>query len=162
MRSAERHEDEEGGEKAAPAGVRVLPLGAPDHRLLREVLDDVRAEAGADAGGSGLPAEWLPCPTGTSPVPATHAAAAGPDRYEGLVRVVRRRTHARIGLVAVRRDARRRGIARAMLVEVLGALHRDGVETASADVDAANTAATALFEGLGARSTSGVVELGRG
>ena len=73
-----------------------------------------------------------------------------------------RRRHARIGLVAVRAGLRRRGIARAMLAEVLGALHRGGVETASAEVDERNSAAKALFEGIGARRVGGTVEMVRG
>jgi ribosomal protein S18 acetylase RimI-like enzyme len=76
--------------------------------------------------------------------------------------VVGRRRHARIGLVAVRAGRRRRGIGRALLGEALGAVHRDGIETATADIDASKGAATALFTGIGARRVGGVVELGRG
>src|SRR5689334_14155950 len=84
------------------------------------------------------------------------------DRYVGLVRVVARRRHARIGLVAVREGLRRRGIARALLAEVLGALHRDGIETASAEIDERNSPARALFEGIGAQRVSSAVEMVRG
>lgn len=138
----------------APAGVAILPLGVPDQRLLREVHEAIRAEVEVVAPG------WDRKPP--SLVPPRYAVAAGGQRYQGLVRVLTRRRHARIELVAVRTGARRRGIARAMLAEVLGALHRDGVDAATADVDTANGAATALFEGLGARRVGGVVELGRG
>jgi ribosomal protein S18 acetylase RimI-like enzyme len=146
----------------APSGVTILPLGAPDERPLREVYEAIRAEVDADVGWDTMPVEMPPRPDGAPMHPSTYAVAAGADRYEGLVRVVTRRRHARIGLVAVRAGLRRRGIARAMLAEVLGALHRGGIETATADVDESNSAATALFDGIGARRMGGVVELVRG
>ena len=109
-----------------------------------------------------MPVEMPPRPDGAPLDPSRYAVAEAADRYVGLVRVVARRRHARIGLVAVREGLRRRGIARAMLAEVLGALHRGGVETASAEVDERNSAATALFEGIGAQRVSGAVEMVRG
>jgi ribosomal protein S18 acetylase RimI-like enzyme len=146
----------------APSGVTILPLGASDERPLREVYEAARAEVDTDTGWDTMPVEMPPRPAGAPMDPSTYAAAAGADRYEGLVRVVTRRRHARIGLVAVRAGMRRRGIARAMLAEVLGALHRRGIEAATADIDAANSAATALFDRIGARRVGGIVELVRG
>jgi ribosomal protein S18 acetylase RimI-like enzyme len=146
----------------APSGVEILPLGAPGESPLRDVYEAIRAEVDADTGWDTMPVEMPPRPDGAPIDPSTYAVAAGPEQYEGLVRVVARRRHARIGLVAVRAGLRRRGIARAMLAEVLGALHRGGIETATADVDASNSATTALFEGIGARHVGGVVELVRG
>jgi ribosomal protein S18 acetylase RimI-like enzyme len=145
----------------APPGVRVLPLGTPDQHPLSEVYEAVRAEVDADAGWDTMPVEVPLRPVGAPPDPAKYAVAAGAERYEGLVRVAARRRHARIGLVAVRAGVRRRGIARAMLAEVLGALHRGGTATATVEVDTANRAAAALFEGIGARPVGGTVELGR-
>ena len=85
------------------------------------------------------------------------AAEAG--RYVGLVRVVRVTRLPRIGLIAVRADRQRRGVARALLAHTLEALHEAGIPTASAEVHEANEAATALFEGAGARRTSSNLEL---
>lgn len=146
----------------APSGVTILPLGAPHERPLREVYEAIRAEVDADMGWDTMPVEVLARPDGAPMDPSKYAVAAGADRYEGLVRVVTRRRHARLGLVAVRAGLRRRGIARAMLAEVLGALHRGGTETATAEVDASNSAATALFDGIGARRVGSAVELVRG
>jgi hypothetical protein len=146
----------------APAGVTILPPGAPDERLLREAYEEIRAEVDADAGWDTMPIEVPPRAAEPLLDPSRYAVAAGTDRYEGLVRVVTRRRHARIGPVAVRAGLRRRGIARAMLAEVLGALHRGGIQTATADIDASNRAATALVDGIGARRVGGVVELVRG
>jgi ribosomal protein S18 acetylase RimI-like enzyme len=42
---------------------------------------------------------------------------------------------------------------------VLGALHRRGIATASAEVNESNEAALALFEGVGARRASSNLEL---
>jgi ribosomal protein S18 acetylase RimI-like enzyme len=65
----------------------------------------------------------------------------------------------RIGLIAVRADRQRRGIARALLAHTLGALHQVGKETVSAQVTESNVAATALFERIGARRTGSNLEL---
>jgi GNAT superfamily N-acetyltransferase len=62
---------------------------------------------------------------------------------------------------AVLAGEQRRGIARALLSHVLDGLHQSGVETASAEVNEANVAAMALFEGLGARRTGSNLELVR-
>ncbi|MFC7478833.1 GNAT family N-acetyltransferase [Luedemannella flava] len=85
--------------------------------------------------------------------------AACSGQYVGLVRVAPLPRQPRIGLIAVRSDLRRRGIARALLAEVLGSAHRRGIATASADVHQSNGAAIALFEGVGARRTGSNLEL---
>jgi ribosomal protein S18 acetylase RimI-like enzyme len=90
-----------------------------------------------------------------------YAVAAQSDRYVGLVRVAPVTRQPRIGLIAVRADQHRRGIARALLAHVLGSLHRRGIETASAEVNESNGAAMALFEGVGARRASSNLELVR-
>lgn len=146
----------------APSGVTVLPLGAAREPALREVITAVRAEVDAGVGWDTMPVEMPPRPAGAPLDPGRHAVAEAAGRYVGLVRVVARRRHARIGLVAVREDMRRRGIARAMLADVLGALHRGGIGTATAEIDGRNSAATALFEGIGARRVSSAVEMVRG
>src|SRR4051794_27304521 len=92
---------------AAPVGVTILPLGAPDARRLRELYEAIRAEVDADTGWDTMPVEMPPRPGGAPIDPSTYAVAASADRYEGLVRVVTRRRHARIGLVAVRAGRRR-------------------------------------------------------
>ncbi len=77
----------------------------------------------------------------------------------GLLRVTMVTRLPRIGLIAVRAGHQRRGIARALLAHALGALHHVGKETASAEVTESNVAATALFEGIGARRTGSSLEL---
>jgi ribosomal protein S18 acetylase RimI-like enzyme len=90
-----------------------------------------------------------------------YTVAAAPDRYLGLVRLATATRQPRIGLIAVRAGERRRGIARALLSQVLGALHAAGIATVSAEVDESNTAALALFEGIAGRRTGSSLELVR-
>jgi GNAT superfamily N-acetyltransferase len=142
-----------------PAGVTLLPVGSAEVGPLREVHSAIRAEIEATVGWPAMPVQVPPEPAGGPVDPSRYAVAAGPDRYEGLVRVVARRRHARIGLVAVRADRRRRGIGSALLVDVLAALRRGGIDTASADVDESNATAVALFEAVGGRRVGSGLEL---
>jgi GNAT superfamily N-acetyltransferase len=145
-----------------PECVRIIPVGAAQQAPLGEVYNAIHDEVQAAVGWDSMPAEVLARPDGTPLLdPLKYAVAAGSDRYVGLVRVVSRRRQARIGLIAVRADLYRRGIARALLAHVLGSLHRSGIETAWAEVDESNGSAMALFEGVGARRASSNLELVR-
>src|SRR5207302_1507806 len=136
----------------SPPGVTIVPLGAASAGPLRALDRVVRAEVEATVGWQEMPAEVLARPAGDTVVdPAKYAVAAEAGEYVGLVRVVQVTRLPRIGLIAVRADRHRRGIARALLAQVLGALHDAGIPAASAEVNEANPAATALFEGIGAR-----------
>ncbi|MER6746674.1 GNAT family N-acetyltransferase [Streptomyces fungicidicus] len=144
-----------------PPGVTILPAGQADERLLRAVDRAIRDQVEATVGWQSMPAEVIPRPEGDTVVdPSMYAVAATPDRYLGLIRVARVK-RPRIGLVAVRAGQQRRGIARALLAHALGALHRSGSTAAWAEVDESNRAASALFETIGARSTSSNLELVR-
>lgn len=143
-----------------PSGVTVVPLGEAEDGPLRALDRAVRAEVGATVGWETMPAEVVPLPHGITVLdPSRYAVAARGDRYVGLVRLAPVPRQPRIGLIAVRADQQRHGIARALLAEVLGSLHRSGVAAASAEVDESNKAATALFEGLGSRLAGGNLEL---
>jgi len=129
---------------------------------LRELDRAIRAEVEATVGWQTMPAEVLPWQGGTRPMdPSKYTVAVLRGQYVGLVRLATMTRRPRIGLVAVLAGEQRRGIARALLSQVLGGLHRSGVETASAEVNEANVAAMALFEGLGARRTGSNLELAR-
>ena len=142
-----------------PSGVTIVPVGAAQEGLLREVYSAIRAEVEATVGWESMPAEVIVRPDRAPHDPSMYAVAAESGRYVGLVRVMSRRRYARIGLIAVRADRRRRGIARALLAHLLGSLHARGIGTASAEVDESNEAAIALFEGIGARRASSNLEL---
>ena len=148
------------GSVPTPSGVTIEPVGAAQEGPLREVYATIRAEVEATVGWESMPAEVIHRP---SPAvlydPSKYAVAAESGRYVGLVRAIPRRRHARIGLIAVRADRRRRGIARALLAQMLGSLHHRGIEAASAEVDESNAAAMALFESAGARRAGSNLEL---
>ncbi|MEV7099343.1 GNAT family N-acetyltransferase [Amycolatopsis sp. NPDC051045] len=139
-----------------PPGVTIAP--ASDQDALRSLDDVIRAEVEASLGWAEMPAEVPAHPDGAMDL-AKYVVAASADGYVGLARVVAVTRQPRIGLIAVRADRQRRGIARALLSHVLDALHHKGIETASAEVNEANPAATALFEGVGARRVSSNLEL---
>lgn len=142
-----------------PAGVTIVPAGQADESLLRAVDRAIRDEVEASVGWQSMPAEVIPRTEGDTIVdPSMYAVAAAPDRYLGLIRVVRVK-RPRIGLLAVRAGEQRRGIARALLAHALGTLHHSGCAAAWTEVDESNRAATALFEGIGARPMNSNLEL---
>ncbi|MFD7878241.1 GNAT family N-acetyltransferase [Streptomyces sp. NPDC059766] len=144
-----------------PAGVTIVPAGRTDVTLLRAVDRAIRDEVEASVGWQSMPVEVISHPEGDTIVdPSKYAVAAAPDRYLGLIRVVRAK-RPRIGLLAVRAGEQRRGIARALLAHALGTLHRSGSAAAWTEVQESNDAARALFEGVGARRLSSNLELVR-
>ncbi len=141
-------------------GVRIVGAGEAEEGPLRRLDGVIRAEVEATVGWQEMPAEVLVGPDGATVLdPSKYAVAVYSDQYVGLVRVVPVGRQARIGLIAVRADMRRQGIARALLAQVLGSLHRRGIETAWAEVNESNGAAMALFESIGARRASSNLEL---
>ncbi|MER6379405.1 GNAT family N-acetyltransferase [Streptomyces sp. NPDC001250] len=145
-----------------PSGVTIVPAGQADESLLRAVDRAIRDEVEAtDGWWQSMPAEVIPrLEGGTIVDPSKYAVAAAPDRYLGVIRVVTV-NRPRIGLVAVRAGEQRRGIARALLAHTLGTLHRSGFAAAWTEVHESNQAASALFEGIGARPMSSNLELVR-
>lgn len=140
-----------------PEGVTIVAAGRVEEAPLRTLDRAIRDEVEASVGWQEMPAEVVPGPIVLDP--SKYAVAAGPDQYVGLVRLAAVTRRPRIGLIAVRSGRRRRGIARALLAHVLGALHHSGTEAASAEVHESNRAAMALFEGVGARPTGSNLEL---
>ncbi|MET7451404.1 GNAT family N-acetyltransferase [Streptomyces sp. NPDC005574] len=144
-----------------PPGVTIVPAGLADEAMLRAVDRAIRDEVEASVGWQSMPAEVIPRPEDDTIVdPSKYAVAAAPDRYLGLIRVVRV-NRPRIGLLAVRAGEQRRGIARALLAHALGTLHRSGADAAWTEVQESNQAASALFESIGARPTGSNLELVR-
>ncbi|MEC3951961.1 GNAT family N-acetyltransferase [Nocardia sp. CDC153] len=148
------------GSAPIPTGITVVPVGRAQAEPLRVVDRLIRDEVEATVGWQEMPAEILSGVDGDTIVdPSKYAAAQRADEYLGLLRLVQVTRLPRIGLIAVRADQRRRGIARAMLAQTLGALHELGTTTATAEVNESNRAATALFEGIGSRRVNSNVEL---
>ncbi|PSJ30676.1 GNAT family N-acetyltransferase [Streptosporangium nondiastaticum] len=150
------------GSVRLPSGVTIVPAGEAEEGLLRALDRVIRDEVEAAAGWRTMPAEVLPRPAGTTLLdPSKYAVARHGDQYVGLVRVVSLTRQPRIGLIAVRGDRHRHGIARALLAHALGSLHCSGTASAWTEVDESNAAATALFEGIGARRSGSTLELVR-
>ncbi|TVZ84121.1 GNAT family N-acetyltransferase [Streptomyces sp. BK340] len=150
------------GSVRPPSGVTIVPAGEAEERPLRALDRIIRDEVEAAVGWQTMPAEVLPRPAGTTVVdPSKYAVARHSDQYVGLVRVAPLTRQPRIGLIAVRADWQRHGIARALLAHALGSLHRSGTTSAWAEVNESNAAATALFESIGARRAAGTLELVR-
>ena len=143
-----------------PSGVTILGLGEAAEGPLVALDRVIRDEVEATVGWQEMPAEVLPRPAGVTVLDAAkYAVAARSGQYVGMVRVATMTRQPRLGLIAVRADHHRRGIARALLAEVLCALHRRGTGAAVAEVNESNAAATALFEGIGARRAGSNLEL---
>ncbi|MFI9810114.1 GNAT family N-acetyltransferase [Streptomyces sp. NPDC052301] len=142
-----------------PSDVTIVPAGAADEGPLRALDRIIRDEVEATVGWRTMPAEVLPRPAGTTLLDASkYAVARQLDQYVGLIRVAPLLRQPRIGLIAVRGDRHRRGIARALLAHALGSLHRSGTASAWAEVNESNAAATAVFEGIGARRAGSTLE----
>jgi len=139
----------------APRGVTTVPTGTAQRRPLRRLDRTISAEIETSVGWDQMPAAVLSRPLH----PARYMVAADSEAYVGLARLALLPKHTRIGLIAVRADHRRRGIARALLADVRRATHERGVATVSAEVHEANTAAIALFEEAGARRQGSNLEL---
>jgi ribosomal protein S18 acetylase RimI-like enzyme len=139
-----------------PSGVTIKAFGRAEQAPLRALDHAIRDEIEAGPGWQDMPAEVVAAPVLD---PSKYAVAVEAGRYVGLLRVATATRRPRIGLIAVRAGRRRRGIARALLAHTLGALHHVGKQTASAEVTESNVAATALFEGIGARRTGSSLEL---
>ncbi|MBB5915662.1 GNAT superfamily N-acetyltransferase [Nocardia transvalensis] len=138
-----------------PADVTILPVGTAQEEPLLKAYTMIRAEIDATGGRGLMPVEIIACQGGPAPIdPGRYAVATRSGEYAGILRAATRRRHARIELVAVRAGHRRRGIARALLASALGTLHGSGIDTVSAYVHDADTAAAALFDGIGRRAGS--------
>ncbi|TDD46209.1 GNAT family N-acetyltransferase [Kribbella antibiotica] len=139
-----------------PAGVIIT---AADEEPLRELEQAIRAELDWQT----MPAEVLPWQGGTTPLdPSKYTVAKRNNQYVGLLRLATYTRQPRIGLIAVRADERRQGIARALLSQVLGDLRHVGVETVAAEINETNHAAIELFESFAARRTGSNLELVHG
>jgi len=144
-----------------PAGLGVLSAADADITRLRR-LDDALRQDVPGCEGWRWDAEQFRAET-FSPFfdPATYLVAV--DRvsgeYAGLVRIWRNRAGARLGLIAMLAQYRRRGIARALLGRAFAVLAARGDTRVVGEVDDTNVASISLLTGLGARRYGGNVEL---
>jgi GNAT superfamily N-acetyltransferase len=94
--------------------------------------------------------------------PATYLVAVDDDGDGvGIARVWMRPEQPRLGLIGVRADRRRRGIARALLAGVLAAVRERGAPEVRTEVAETNAASRNLLFGFGAEVVGATLELVR-
>jgi ribosomal protein S18 acetylase RimI-like enzyme len=160
---ARRREDEyeirltasDGRLAAVPPGYTLVPAADVDIDALQRLDEELRQDVPGMRGWVNDPEEFVD--PATSLVAVDDAAGAD----AGLVRLRIAGRWAKLGLVGVRREHRRRGLGRALLAAAFRPLPDVGVELVLAEADASNAPARALLIGFGARRTSGTFELVR-
>jgi ribosomal protein S18 acetylase RimI-like enzyme len=127
-------------------------------RLLDEVL---RQDVPGAAGWKWDPGDFHDETFSSEFDGATYLVAVGVTSgdYIGLVRVWNSPGRPRLGLVAVTRAHRRRGLARVLLGRAFGVLHGRGKPEVTAEVDDTNIACRLLLQQIGAARTGGAIEL---
>ncbi|BBH70098.1 ribosomal-protein-alanine N-acetyltransferase [Actinoplanes sp. OR16] len=140
------------GAVSLPDGYTMLPFGTAEAGPLGELDRIVRDEVDTTVGWHNMPAEVLAWPLD----PSRYAVVAHQGGYAGFARIAPLPRQPRIALIAVRADHRRRGIAGALLTDLLGRTPQPSI---AADVHQSNAAAIALFESAGGRRTSSNLEL---
>ncbi|MEP7022737.1 MAG: GNAT family N-acetyltransferase [Actinomycetota bacterium] len=145
-----------------PAGLRLISAADADEGRLR-LLDDALRQDVPGTDGWQWDAAGFHAETYDSGFfdPALYLVAVdqASGQYAGLVRVWHHPRMSRLGLVAVLAPYRRRGLARAMLGQVLGVLQDRGAAEVVAEIADTNTASLTLLTSLGARRTGGSVWL---
>ena len=150
------------GEAGLPAGVSVRSAADVDEDRLRLLDDELRQDVPGSSGWRSTPEEFREH-TYADPAfdPRTYLLAvdSGGGELLGLVRIWMNPAGPRLGMVAVKRGHRRRGIASALLAQALRAVHATGAAEVTTEYDLTNAASRALFESMGARRVRTVLEL---
>jgi ribosomal protein S18 acetylase RimI-like enzyme len=139
-----------------PEGLALLSADEVDETELRELDDRLRDDVPGTEGWINDPAEFHDYTFNERLFnPATSLVAVDDQhrQFAGLVRIWAINNRSRIGLLAVARAYRRRGLARAMLGSALGHVHQQGVHEVMAEVDSSNAAGLALLRRIRAVET---------
>jgi GNAT superfamily N-acetyltransferase len=145
-----------------PEGIVIISAADADEDQLRLLDDALRQDVPGTAGWTWDPGDFREQTFDSAQYdPATYLIAFDTEsgRYVALARVWNRPGRPRLGLIAVTRPYRRRGLARALLARAFGVLHQRGQTLVTAEVDDTNTASRSLLLNLGARRDGGSVEL---
>jgi GNAT superfamily N-acetyltransferase len=145
-----------------PPGVLVRSAADLDPERLRLLDDELRQDVPGTSG-------WRSTPGGfhdhTFADPAfdsrTYLVALddASGEYLGLARFWMNEGGPRLGLVGVRRERRRQGIAAALLRQALGAVRTSGATEVTTEYDLENEASASLLARLGARRLGTQIEL---
>jgi ribosomal protein S18 acetylase RimI-like enzyme len=149
---------------ALPSGYVVVSAADADLDALRRLDEELRQDVPGTRGWVNDPDEFAESILGSTlfdPETSLVAVQEATGRYAGLVRVWVARHWARLGLVGVRVDHRRLGLASALTAAAFQPLPERGVGVVLAEADTANVPAQALLARLGARRTGGMIELVR-
>ena len=138
----------------------IISAASADEDDLRLLDDALRTDVPGSDGWVWDPGDFHEETFSSEFDPGTYLVAAdiSDGSYIGLARVWVGPRRSRLGLIAVRPEYRRRGVARALLARAFGVLHERGTAEVSAEIDDANTASLALLGGMGARRRIGTVE----
>lgn len=143
-------------------GVDIRSAADVDEDQLRLLDDELRQDVPGSSGWKSTPEEFREH-TFADPAfdPRTYlvAVVGEPGPLIALVRVWMNLSGPRLGLVGVRREYRRRGIASALLACALQAVAATGATTVTAEHDLANRASAMLAARLGARRLDTTLEL---
>lgn len=144
-----------------PHGFAVVSAEDADMDRLAALDDTLRQDVPGAVGWRTDPAEFAGQTLGDPEFDRNTylVAVDAAGQYAGLVRVWRRPVRSRLGLIAVAREYRRTGMARALLGRAFAVLHEQGEDGATCEVDVTNVASNALMIGIGGRRDGGNVEL---
>jgi GNAT superfamily N-acetyltransferase len=146
-----------------PPGISFVPADRVEEEHLR-LLDDLLRQDVPGTDGWEWSAEGFREETYASRDfdPGTYLVAVDGRRNGiGIARVWMRRDGPRLGLIGVRSDWRRRGVARALVAAALVAVRQHDPRDVRTVVDETNTASRELLFGFGARTVGASLELVR-
>ncbi|HEX4324807.1 MAG TPA: GNAT family N-acetyltransferase [Gaiellaceae bacterium] len=146
-----------------PSGIAFVPADRVEEEQLRLLDDLLRQDVPGTDGWKWSPAGFREETYESRDFdPATYLVALDERRSGvGIARVWMRPDRPRLGLIAVRPDWRRRGVARALLAAALTAVRERDPRDVRTDVDETNTASRSLLFGFGGRTMGASLELVR-
>jgi GNAT superfamily N-acetyltransferase len=144
-----------------PEGIVIISAVDAYEDQLRLLDDALRQDVPGTAGWKWDPGDFHDETFGSDFDPAAYLIAVDKEsgEYLGLVRVWDGPGRPRLGLIAVLRPYRRRGLASVLLARAFRAVHERGKTEVTAEVDDTNTPIRSLLMRLGARRIAGTVEL---
>jgi len=143
-----------------PDGFTLIGADQTEVDRLRRLDQDLRQDVPGYAGWVNTPEEFHRLRFENRFFdPATYLVAVHEDEYVGMVRIMALPRVPRLGLIGVRPEYRRRGLARVMLATAFRVLHERGIAGVSAEADESNPASRNLLRGIGAERTGGAIEL---
>jgi ribosomal protein S18 acetylase RimI-like enzyme len=146
-----------------PPGIAFVRADRVEEEQLRQLDDLLRQDVPGTDGWKWSPAGFREETYESRDFdPATYLVAVDERRSAiGIARVWMRPEQPRLGLIGVRSDWRRKGVARALLAAVLTEVAERGGPEVRTEVDEANTASRDLLFGFGDRIVGASLELVR-